>query len=250
MSQTVADVLVGVLETDRGQAHFRADRRFLNPLPMRFAAATSNGSASATRKVRRLPPPARPNSPAGCGLRRHDRPRQHPSGRRPLRGQPRPRARSGALRRHAAQVARHRLHPDHRTRSFVPRRLALYPNHLVSGAGAGRYPSGDRRGLCRPRRRPSDPAAGCYRRKGRRRCLQCRDLEAAPNLLRAKPILPKSRSRSIAPAASSSCAAPDATAPPTNSVRCRIVSRRRLSIRSRARTLCPMTIRIGWAASA
>ena len=65
------------------------------------------------------------------------------------------------------------------TRSAVPRRLALHRDRLLASAGAGRHPPGDRRRLCRPRRRAPDAAAGRDRREGRRRGLQHRHLEAA-----------------------------------------------------------------------
>ena len=50
---------------------------------------------------------------------------------------------------------------------LVPRRLALHRNHLLGGAGAGGHSSGDRGGLCRPRRRASDAASGCALGEGR-----------------------------------------------------------------------------------
>jgi hypothetical protein len=71
------------------------------------------------------------------------------------------------------------FHPDHRARSVVSRRLALYRNHLNGGTGASRYPSGHRRRLCRPRRRASDASAGRDRREGGWRGVERGDLEAA-----------------------------------------------------------------------
>ena len=61
MSQTVADILVGVLEQIGVEHIFGLIATRSIRSPTRFAAATLNGSASATRKERRSPPPARPS---------------------------------------------------------------------------------------------------------------------------------------------------------------------------------------------
>ena len=70
-------------------------------------------------------------------------------------------------------------HPDHRAGPAVPRRLALHRDHLVAGAGAGRYPPGHRGRLCRPRRRPPDAAAGRVAAKADGERRQPRHPEAA-----------------------------------------------------------------------
>ena len=138
MAQTVADVLVGVLEQIGVKHIFGLIGNSLNPLADAVrrssiewigvrheegAALAAAGPGQAHRPARRL--------------RGHHRSRQHPPGRRPLRSQPRPRAGAGALGRHAAQVAGHRLHPDDRARSAVPRCFALHRDHRLAGPGAG-----------------------------------------------------------------------------------------------------------------
>ena len=59
MAQTVADILVDALSQIGVRQIFGLIGNSLNPLANPSAEATLNGSASATRKARRLPPPAR-----------------------------------------------------------------------------------------------------------------------------------------------------------------------------------------------
>jgi hypothetical protein len=65
MARTVADMLVGTLEEIGVRHVFGLIGDSLNPSPTRFGAASSNGSASATRRGRRWPPRVRPSSPDG-----------------------------------------------------------------------------------------------------------------------------------------------------------------------------------------
>ena len=194
MSQTVAGQLVDVLEQIGVKQIFGLIGDSLNPLAdavrrskiewvgVRHEEGAALAAAGQAKLTGRL-----------GGVRRHHRSRQHASGRRPLRGEPRPRAGAGALRRNAAQDARHRFHPDHRARSAVSRCLALHRNHLTAGAGAGRDPSGHRRGLCGPRRRASDASAGRALGKGGRRRLERRHPEAALRIhRRARTTSPRS----------------------------------------------------------
>ncbi len=180
MSRTVADVLVATLEQIGVKRIFgligefaESARRRRSPQQHRMDRRPPRGGGGAGRIG-----PGEAHRPAR-GLRGHNRPRQHPSRRRSLRGEPRSRSGAGAVRRNGAQDAGHRLHPDHGTGSAVPRRLALHRDHLVAGSGAGCHPSGDRGRLCGPRRRASDAAAGRALGKGRRQRRKRRHAEAA-----------------------------------------------------------------------
>ena len=184
MSQTVADMLVGVLEQIGVKHIFGLIGNSLNPLAdavrhskiewigVRHEEGAALAAAGQAKLTGRLAVCCGTTGPGSthlvAGL---------------YEASPRPRAGSGALRRYAAQDAGHRLHPDDRARSFVSRRLALYRNHLVAGASAGRHSSGDRGRLCRARRRSSDAAAGRHRRKGGRHRIERRDLKPRPEII-------------------------------------------------------------------
>ena len=119
-------------------------------------------------------------------------------------------------------------HPGDRAGSPVSRRLALYGNRFFPGAGAGSHSSGDRRCLCRPWRRPPDAAARCHRGEGRRRRLQRRNLETEAGVRGERERTSrKSPAGSMRPAVSSSCAGPDAMAQRKSCARSRTGSRRR-----------------------
>ena len=227
MAQTVANVLVGVFEQIGVKHIFGLIGDSLNPLADAVrrsriewigvrheegAALAAAGQAKLTGRLgvcaARPVPAARIWSPA-------------------FMKQPRPCARAGAVGRHAAQDAWNRLHPDDRARSVVPRRLSLYRNHILSGAGARSHSSSDRRRLCGPRRRPSDAAARRIAAKANGSVASIATLKPRPELAASERTLPKSRDESMPPTISSSCAAADAMAPRTSCARSRIGSRRR-----------------------
>ena len=83
------------------------------------------------------------------------------------------------------------------------RDVSLYTETISSpGAGAGRDSPGDRRGLCRPRRRAPDGAAGRHGAEGRGRVSQRRDPAAAQrDRASAKPTSPRSPDGSTRPTA-------------------------------------------------
>jgi hypothetical protein len=99
---------------------------------------------------------------------------------------------AGAFRRNAAPDAGHRFHPDYLARPAFSRRLALYRDPLFRGTGAGGYPSGHRRRLCRARRSTCDASAGRDLGEGGR---HSRAANSAP----AKAISPRSRGGSTRP---------------------------------------------------
>src|ERR1700676_5608068 len=122
MAQTVADVLVGVLEQIGVRHIFGLIGDSLNPL------------ADAIRR----------SSIEWIGVRHEEGAALAAAGQAKLTGQLAVCAGTtgpGAVRRHAAQAARNRLHPDDTARSSVPRRLALYRDGLVRGARADGHPS-------------------------------------------------------------------------------------------------------------
>ncbi len=187
MSQTVAEILIGVLEQIGVKHIFGLIGDSLNPLAdavrrskiewigVRHEEGAALAAAGQAKLTGRLGVCA-----GTTGTR------QHASCRRALRSEPRPRARPRAFRRHAAQDARHRLHPDDGAESPVPRRLTLYRDHFYSRASARRHPSGDRCRLCGPWRRPFDAAARRHQCESRRRRVERRNLEAAPGNCRER----------------------------------------------------------------
>jgi hypothetical protein len=114
MSQTVAEILIGVLEQIGVKHIFGLIGDSLNPLAdaVRRSKIDWIGVRHEEGGALAAAGQAKAHGPAWRVLW-YDRSRQHASGRRPLRGKPRPRTRSGDLWRHAAEDAWHRLHPNH-----------------------------------------------------------------------------------------------------------------------------------------
>ena len=174
MAQTVAATLVGVLERIGVKQIFALIGNSLNPLADAVrhssiewigvrheegAALAASGQAKLTGRLAVCAGTTGPGSThLVAGL--YEAARDHA----PV---------LATLRRHAAQNARRRLLPNHQSRSAVSRCVALHGNHHVAGAGSRRHPSGDRCGLCRPRRCSSHTAArrhlGTDRRRRRQR---------------------------------------------------------------------------------
>ena len=167
MAQTVAETLVGGLSTS-ASSRFLPDRRLAQSagrcraklviewIGVRHeegAALAASGQAKLTGRL------------AVCC--RHHRARQYPSGRRPLR----------SSRDHAPVLALsgdmpRKMHGIDYFQTTEPdllfRDVSLYTETItVAGAGSRRHPSGNRRGLCGPRRRSSHIAARRHLGDGR-----------------------------------------------------------------------------------
>ena len=150
MSQTVADVLVGVLEQIGGQAYFGLIGDLLNPLAdavrrseiewigVRHEEGAALAAAGQAKLTGRLAVCAGTTGPGSthlvAGL--YEASRDHA----PVL------ALSGDMPR---KIARHGLHPDHRRPICLFRDVSLYTETISSPAQApGGHPPGDRRRLC------------------------------------------------------------------------------------------------------
>ncbi len=197
MSQTVADVLVGVLEEIGVKHIFGLIGDSLNPLAdavrrsdiewvgVRHEEGAALAAAGQAKLTGRLAVCAGTTGPGSthlvAGL--YEASRDHA----PVL------ALSGDMARKMHGID---FIPDNRARFVVPRRLALHPNR--HRRRRRRRPSSIRPSPrpMRARRRASDAAAGCDRRKGGRSRFQRGDLEAAiRNLRQATPTSPTSRRR-------------------------------------------------------